>query len=313
MHSIIEKIEEQLDCAVSESSFNKDIQQMKKIYTAPIKYDRTHNGYSYTEKGFSIKEFPLTYEEIEALDYSTALLQQLKGTRLFDQFQNAINKVIEGYRISKIIGESESQILQVEEPVKTIGSKWLEALLKAVVEKDALEVTYQGFGKQKKKHPFSPYLLKEYRNRWYVVGYSARVEKIIVLALDRIKQVAKTKMKYMSKTDFSPQHFFKYSFGITQVHDAKPQKVVLWFSPIEAPYVLSQPIHQSQKIIKQEKDALEIELQVYLTKELKMFILSFGKEVRVLQPDSLRAEMLTIVKEMFINYKPLKTKRIPTT
>ncbi|RYG48826.1 MAG: alpha/beta hydrolase [Chitinophagaceae bacterium] len=84
MRYIIECIEEALGCSISDSMFNKDLQQMRQIYNAPLEYNREHRGYCYTQNGFSIKEFPLTNEEIEALDFSTALLQQLKGTRMFN-------------------------------------------------------------------------------------------------------------------------------------------------------------------------------------------------------------------------------------
>ena len=72
--------------------FNKDIQQMKRTYGAPIIYSPYKKGYYYTEPDFSIKEFPLTHDEIEALDFSTELLEQVKGTKIFEQFENAINK-----------------------------------------------------------------------------------------------------------------------------------------------------------------------------------------------------------------------------
>ena len=126
MEDILEKIESQLGVGISPSMFSKDIQQMKQLFNAPIKFDRTRNGYCYTERIFSIREFPLTHDEIKALDYSTALLHQLKGTRMFQHFENAINKVIEGYRLSHIIGKSENQILQVEEPLRADSSRWLE-------------------------------------------------------------------------------------------------------------------------------------------------------------------------------------------
>ena len=119
LEQIIEKIEEQTGEQISDSTVTKDFQQMRNIYDAPIKYNAFHKGYYYTEEGFSIDGIPLTDEEKEALDYSTALLHQIKDTRIFKQFENAINKVIEGYRVSKILGKSETQILQVEEPVKT--------------------------------------------------------------------------------------------------------------------------------------------------------------------------------------------------
>ena len=131
MDFIIQKIEEQIETSLSSSMFTKDLQNMRTIYNAPIKFNRYHKGYYYTEKNFSIKEFPLTLAEIEALDFSTALFQKLKNTRMFSQFENAINKVTEGYRVSKIIGKSEKQILQVEEPVKTGENEWLQVILKA--------------------------------------------------------------------------------------------------------------------------------------------------------------------------------------
>ncbi len=298
---IIDKIEEQLGEPISESSFNKDIARMKEIYSAPIKFDRLHGGYYYDQDGFSIKEFPLSNEEIEALDYSTALLHQLKGTRMFQQFENAINKVIEGYRISKVIGMAETQIIQVEEPVKMEGSQWLEVVLKAIVEKNALSVTYQGYGREAVAHGFSPYLLKEYRNRWYMIGYSQRKENVIVLALDRVKEIKPSKEKFKSQGNFSPADFFRYSFGITQVHGAQPETVRLAFSPQETPYITSQPLHHSQKIIS-EKPELVVELKVYITAELKMAILSYGKEVKVLEPASLRQEISDAIREMAKNY-----------
>jgi predicted DNA-binding transcriptional regulator YafY len=220
---IITKIEEQLDTSLSASMFNKDIQQMKRIYGAPIKYDRYHHGYCYAEPGFSIKEFPLTHDEIEALDFSTALFQQLKGTKMFQQFENAINKVIEGYRISKIINKSESQILQIEEPLRTEGNHWLEIILKSITEKNCLNITYKGFGKPEKEHELSAYLLKEYRNRWYVVGHSGKAKRILVFALDRINNIALSKSKYVAGDNVIPSEFFNYSLGITQIHEATPQ------------------------------------------------------------------------------------------
>ena len=302
MAFIIQKIEEQLGVSISESTFSKDLQQMKQTYNAPIKYNKSHNGYCYTEEGFSIREFPLTHDEIEALDYSTALLHQLSGTKMFQQFENAINKVIEGYRVSKIIGKSESQILQVEEPVRSEGNKWLEGILKAIVEKNVIKVFYQGFGKEEKLHLLSPYLLKEYRNRWYVVGFSDRVEKILVLALDRINYLEESNGKYISNLEFSPAKFFKYSVGITQVHNEEPETVVLSFTAVQAPYIIIQPLDHSQKVLVQNEKEVHVQLDVYITVELKMMILSYGPEVKVIKPVRLKEDIKSAISNMLSLY-----------
>ena len=295
---IIEKIEGTLDTSLSVSMLNKDFAGMKSMYNAPIHYDRYRKGYCYKEDGFSIKKFPLTAKEIEALDFSTALLNQLKGTAMFEQFENAINKVIEGYRISKIIGKSEKQILQVEEPIKTEANKWLEKILEAILNKDCINLIYQGFNKEKKIHQFSPYLMKEYHNRWYTVGYSQKRKAILIFALDRIQNINKSNEKYHSSPDFEAENFFKYSLGITQLNNTKPEIVILSFTPAEAQYIISQPLHTSQEIILKNEKEVRVKMKLYLTHELIMAILSYGPMVKVIAPLILRKQIESKIDQM---------------
>jgi predicted DNA-binding transcriptional regulator YafY len=302
LEAIQKKIEQQLDKSISSSMINKDFAAMKDIYGAPIAYHKTKAGYYYTDPNFSIQEFPLTEAEREALDFSTALLQQIRGTKIFQQFENAINKVIEGYRISKIIGVSQRQFLQVEEPVRPQDSPYLEQLLQSIIHQQPLAITYQGYGREPKLHQFSAHLLKEYRNCWYVVGYSDRGKNLLMFALDRIKDIANSDSEYIKVEGFDPDEFFKYSFGITQIHEAKPEKVVLQFTAFQAPFILNQPLHHSQKVLKQNDDFVEIEYHVYITTELIMTILSYGKQVKVLAPQKLKNQIKATVQEMAALY-----------
>jgi len=302
LDAIHQKVEQQLDKSISSSMINKDFAAMKEIYGAPIAYHKARGGYYYSDPKFSIQEFPLTEAEREALDFSTALLQQIRGTKLFQQFENAINKVIEGYRISKIAGIEQRQILQVEEPVRTQDNPYLEQLLQSIIHQKPLAITYQGYGREAKLHQFSAHLLKEYRNCWYVVGYSDRGKNLLVFALDRIKSIADSDAKYIKVEGFDSADFFKYSFGITQIHDAKPEKVVLQFTAFQAPFVLNQPLHHSQQILKQTDDFVELTYHVYITTELIMTILSYGKQVKVLAPNSLKNQIKATVQEMAALY-----------
>lgn len=298
---IISKIEDQIGAGISRSMFGKDLQQMKEIYGAPIRYSRQRNGYYYDQENYTIRDMPLTSVEMEALDLSTALLQQLKGTQLFRQFDNAINKVIEGYRLVNIIGKSPDEIIQVEEPVHIDCGPWLEVILRAILDKKCLTVTYTGFGREPNIHDMAPYLMKEYRNRWYLIGHSFSREKVIVMALDRMNEIVPSNKDFFSG-DFIADDFFRHSVGITAYPGTQPEKVVLVFSRSQAPYVLSQPIHSSQSVVMESKDELHISLDVYITAELKMTILSYGPEVKVLEPLSLREEISNAIRMMQENY-----------
>jgi len=123
------------------------------------------------------------------------------------------------------------------------------------------------------------------------------------MALDRIKCIAPANSgKYQPADSFDSAAFFKYSFGITQVHDAIPERIRLLFTPYQSPYIISQPLHPSQRIVAQTENGLEISLELYITQELIMSILSFGKQVTVLQPASLAKQIQSTIKEMAANY-----------
>lgn len=303
LKQIIDKVCE-LCGPVSESSISKDFGQMRRIYQAPIQFSNFNKGYYYTEPGFSIKQFPLTEDEVQALDFSTALLSTIKNTTLLQHFENAINKVIEGYRISKIIGKSVTNIIQTEHSTSTDGQQWLESLLRNITEgKKALTINYQPFGKEIQQHIFSPYFLKEYHNRWYIIGFSSPKNKVITLSLDRIEGLHQSDTEYFRDPQFNVEEYFQYSYGITQLQNEKPHKVLLSFTPETAPYILSQPLHQSQIIIQKTETEVIAELNVYITKELLMSILSFGAEVKVIAPDVLQKQLkneITLLQKLYL-------------
>jgi len=291
LEQIQQRVMQQLDGEISISMINKDLAQMRDLYAAPIKYDKVRKGYCYATPGYSIKSLPLSEEEIAALDYSTALLQQLKGSRIFDQFETAINRLIEGYRVSKLIGKSEKQLIQVEEPVSTGGNQWLEIILQAIVSQTQLTIDYAKFGAAVKQHLVSPYLIKEYRNRWYVVGHAAANGKILILALDRIQQIQKSKSRFYADPGFQAEDYFQYSFGITHTASAAPEKIVVTFDKEQAPYILAQPLHYSQVVLHESNKGVTIQLTVYITTELLMTLLSYGAGLEVKEPLALRKKM----------------------
>jgi predicted DNA-binding transcriptional regulator YafY len=285
---IQQKIEAQLGQSISTSMINKDLKAMRDMYGAPIIFQKQKNGYCYSQEGFSIKEFPLTYDEIEALDLAPAMLQQLKGTKLYDQFLHAVNKLIEGYRIGKTLGKDEIEIIQTETAAGSPGTNWLEPLLKAIIEHTSLTIHYKPYGGEIKIHTISPYLLKEYRNRWYLVGFSDRSEKVLVWGLDRIQAVDNSKEQFYQVPAFNSADYFQYSFGITQMHYSLPEQVVLSFIPEQAPYLLSQPIHASQEVLVNNGTEIRIAIKVYLSHELTQFILGNIDKIREIAPSSLK-------------------------
>jgi proteasome accessory factor B len=112
-----------------------------------------------------------------------------------------------------------------------------------------------------------------------------------------------SKNKYIPDDNFIPAKFFNYSLGIIQLHESIPQKVILSFSPKQAEYIISQPLHHYKKIIIKNSEEVKIELNLYITQELRMHILSYGENVAVLSPDILKDEIKDCIEKMQELYK----------
>jgi len=287
---------------LSDSQVNKDIRAMKDIYNAPIENHKIYGGYYYTEPDFSINSFPLTQDEIRVLDLSTSILKQIKYSGYFNQFESVIDKLISGFRISRIPGYEERQIIEVEQPISDTGIRWIEMAYESIINKLPLHIDYRKFNSDEvKQHIFSAYIIREYRNRWYLTGYSERSEGITTLALDRVVNMELMKGGYHA-ADFDAKDFFKYGFGATVYSDSKPYKVELVFDNSVAGYMLTKPLHSTQKVIS-HKESLHLEIECYLTPELEGTILSFAEKVKVLAPQELIDRVQKRAEELILLYK----------
>ena len=292
-----------LDNVISASSLNKDLKAMRDHYKAPIKFNKSEKGYYYDDDNFSINAFPLTADEIAALDLSISFLKQIKYSGYFNQFESAIEKIISGFRISRIEGYENRKFIETEEPTADTGIRWLEKIYEAILMKSCLEIVYQKFGnKEAKTHQLSPYVIREYRNRWYVTGHSDLSDKLVTLALDRILAISVSKNKFIETPDFDENSFFKHAFGVTTYTDAVPSKIELLFEESQRGYLMSKPIHSTQQIVNTDSGFI-VTIECYLTPELDMFILSQGEQVKVLSPSQLLERIQKRVEAMVQVYR----------
>jgi len=290
MQQLVQVMEEKLGKTFSKSTVQKDIKTMKEDealgYLAPIGYSRFHHGYSYTNPNFSIS-VPFSEDDITAIEFAAELLDQFRDIPIFRNYSGAIGKIMEAVNIRREMNSGDEEIIQFEQSSGRQGSEWIGPILRAIRSRRAIQFYYTKFGTDEPKlHRLDPYLLKEYRNRWYVVGRHHEKNAINTFGLDRVNELKVTEHEFIQDSDFSAKEFFKYAFGIT-TYRGKPVEVILSFSPEHAPYLKTQPLHHSQEVIKDNGKEFRIRLTVYPTIELKMAVWSYGPGVRVVKPASL--------------------------
>lgn len=181
-------------------------------------------------------------------------------------------------------------------------------LIHAIKNKLEIHFSYHKFWEdQPTDRTVAPLALKEFKNRWYLIARDLKPgtssHSVKTFGLDRIKALDITGNKFKDIGYFNLDEAYKYCFGIISPNDEEPQEVILSFDPIQGKYIKSMPLHESQQILVDNNNELQIKLLLYVTYDFEMELLSYGKYVKVLKPDSLVEEMKSRYANALANYQ----------
>ncbi len=304
---------------ISIRTVQSDIQTMRSNklgYNAPI-IIVDKKFYTYEDKQYSITNIPLSKQDVDTLSEVVDILQQFKGFQYFEELNDILKRLEDKVYRQKHKGRS---YIQFESNALLKGLSFIDPLHKAILKKQVIAIHYQSFkAREANEIIFHPYLLKEYRNRWFVVGRRApapfnspkggrlkqaqEIKSIMILALDRIQSV-----KYLTTEDYIKNdiididHFFDDVIGVTKMPNQKPNTIVLKIDAANAPYILTKPLHASQKILRHNEEGLIFSIDVIWNFELEREILGFGEAMQVLSPKRLTnkiAQRLKKAKELY--------------
>lgn len=293
---------------VSRRTIQLDIQNMRSEklgYNAPIiVVDRKF--YTYEDRNYSITNIPLTQQDLGTLNEVVSVLKQFKGFGYFNDLNTMIAKLED-----KVVSQQNklNSFIEMEKNDLLKGIEHLDPILKAIQQKNVLELSYQSFKAQEPKLYFiHPYLLKEYRNRWFIFGVNHIKKQVVILALDRIQKLKiSTTTPYYEPT-FDVQTYFKNTIGVTKSFKQKEIKVIFRANPDAAPYIITKPIHDSQIMLTTNEFATTFQINVVWNFELEKEILAFGEQVEVVSPRNLREVIIKRLQSSLDTYFRVKNE-----
>jgi predicted DNA-binding transcriptional regulator YafY len=272
---------------VSRRTIQMDIQFMRSDklgYNAPIEvFDKKY--YRYSEPEYSITQRPLSKYDLEKLTEATDILRQFKGFSHFNELNGVVQKIEDRVNVEK---SHSRPIIDIDKNEGLKGLEHLDIIYHAILDKKVVQLKYQSFtARNASDIIFHAYLLKEYNNRWFMIGRRNTGGPILNLALDRIETISvNTEIQYVDDAGFSAQDYYKNIVGVTMVN-SRPRNIHLWVNKHNAPYVLTKPLHHSQELIRSSEEGIEIRIKVIPNYELERLILGFGESMVVLAPESL--------------------------
>lgn len=270
-------------------------------YRAPIQYDRSTRSYFYDDPDFSIQQFPLNREDLFELQYALSILRNMKGFKDTSGIENIITKLEHNVTLSST---TQDQIIYFDHSLNEPGQKWLDTLYDHIKEKHVLNITYQPFHlDQAYQRTISPYLIKEYAQRWFLLCWDHEKEDLRNFALDRLLAVEKVLIRYREHDqNLDPDVYFSQVIGVTLPKNSKPQLVTFRVYGEDTKYIETKPIHASQQRVGERPGSVDYSIKVIPNYELESTFLSFGEQLEVLEPSGLRDKIQTRLQRLLNNY-----------
>ena len=278
--------------SVSKRTTQLDIQLMRSEklgYNAPIVvYERKF--YKYDDDDYSITDIPLTETDVNVLTETVSMLKQFKDFSLFSDVSDILQRLED-----KIYAEKSHSrpVIYLDKNDSLKGLHFLDVLYQAIVKKMVVKLTYKSFkSREEQIFNFHPFILKEFNNRWFLVGKRKASLPVTNLALDRIISIDFDFSLNHIDEDFDADLYYKDVIGVTVNEGLRTQKITVWIDRSNAPYVITKPFHHSQKLESEnENGGIVISLELKINNEFERMLLGFGDCLKVISPEGLRKRM----------------------
>lgn len=245
-----------LNIGFSKRTLQRDIKEIRNVFGIDIEYSKSNKGYY------------ISQSETENMNFQRMM-------EAFDMF-NSLN-----------LAQDLTPFIHLEKR-RPQGTENLYGLLHAIKNRFKIKFTYQKFWEEELSQRLAePYALKEFKNRWYIMAKDSKDSNIKSFALDRLTNLEITNQTYQYPDNYSIEQSYRYCFGIISPNDEEPQDIILSFDPFQGKYIKSLPLHDTQQVLVDNDEEMKIKLRLCLTHDLLMELLSFGDNMKVIEPKSL--------------------------
>ncbi|MDH5400081.1 MAG: WYL domain-containing protein [Cyclobacteriaceae bacterium] len=263
--------------AKSERTLQRDIETIRDDFGVEIAYDHRLKGYH--------------------IDKENSRIDTSSFMRLID-IVNTATVILEGLRQSK-----ETLNYLAFDGGQLTGVENLKDLLFAIQNNRKVGFTHHSFHTGKDRdYTFRPYLLKEYQNRWYVVGILGTMTEFRTLGLDRLSNLKVLAETFKRDPKANPATLFEDTVGLTYSEHEK-ERVILSFTAQQGKYAKTLPFHSSQEILKDDEKELQVAIEVTPNYELMQKILMHGETVRVISPEWLVKKIQKMLRKAAERYE----------
>jgi predicted DNA-binding transcriptional regulator YafY len=286
---IVEECNEKLSANFSRETISKDIRHMRypfpEGFDAPIIFCHYNKGYTYTDPNYSFTGVSLRPQELDAVEEAVEIIRALGGSRISNNFNHAVEKLLSATLESEQGVEGRLPVLQLMTPPTSRGFEHFDLFYKACKERTPVSFIHFSYKKRLFNHiTIHPFLIKEFENRWYMIGYSETHGTVRTFGMDRISEPLLLKKKFHKLDNLEIHTYLNDVYGVFPVPGAKKEMIEIHVSELGTHYLQAYPLHASQRIEKNNQGTSRITFELIPSVELARYFLSQGRHVTILQP-----------------------------
>lgn len=189
-------------------------------------------------------------------------------------------------RDSLVGGDDWKKYLLFDE--KAAGEKFLPLLLSAYRERKKVRMIYISYSHSGHVATLvSPYCLKLYRQRWYLLAKPDYTDSMRTFALDRVESLELTHDDYSIPPDFCAKEYFSDYVGVSTFAEGCPELLKIKATALQAKYFRSLPLHHSQHEVESNPDYSVFTYNVVITPDLIRELYFYHDDIEILAPSSL--------------------------
>jgi proteasome accessory factor B len=246
--------------------------------------------------------------QLMSLFMAMELMSYLEGTvfhrgalEVLEHFGRSVSRS-HGLQTNLMMKDFQRKFLHVSDAPKSYGQQAaiLERLVEALILQRWISLEYRAPNKPAKVHRLAPLSLLLFRRGLYLLGRRHLAEGEATFAVERIREVSLEKEGFSYPADYEPRSRFQEQFGL--IGGQSPQLVRLCFDPQLEELVRARLWHPSQEF-STTPAGLEMRLKVGISEELIAFLLSFGPQLKVLEPKELKHEVIERLRRALAEYE----------
>lgn len=250
---------EGMDFLISQRTLQRDLNEIRTIYNIDIKCNKSSGMY-----------FIADQEDLNENQHLLASFDLFNALRLTSNY---------------------SDLIQFENS-NVKGSEHTYPLLQAIKGKNLTDIVYKKFYEDNSETiTVEPYLLKQFKGKWYLICIKSSINEVRTYALDRIEHLDVKRKRFAISDKLDLKNYANHCFGIINPTGEKIETIVFSFDTEQANYVKNFPIHSSQKELHSKDEEVFFEIKVYITFDLIAELLLYGDRITIHSPKKLIKEL----------------------